>query len=138
MRIVFVETSALLRVVFQEPGCEETLEILEGAERLVSSRLLKLEAERAVIRAAKMQKNKREAVAAALENNLNALWPKFDFFEISRAICDSAGKISPDANLRSLDAIHVATYLWLKAKVPELRFLSYDERLLELGLRQQS
>ncbi|PWU17664.1 MAG: hypothetical protein C5B49_08465, partial [Bdellovibrio sp.] len=113
MKTIFVETSALLRILLQEPGFEKAVEKLETADRLFASRLLKLEAERAVIRAAHMQGERQPAVLISLRFNLKQLWSRFDCLEISREICDLAGQIAPESNLRSLDAIHAATFQWL-------------------------
>ena len=133
MTILYVETSAILRLLFQETGHEDTAKRLESADRLIVSRLLKVEVERAIIRAAKMQGQKREAIANSLQAYFRTLWAKFDCVEISREICDLAGQFAPDANLRSLDAVHAATFHWLKIRVPEAKFLSYDQRLINLG-----
>lgn len=133
MKILYVETSAFLRVLFQEPGHEEISHKLESYDRLITSRLLKLESERAIIRAAKLQGVKRESTFLTLHSHLKVFWTQFDCIEISREICDWAGQLAPEANLRSLDAIHAATYRWLKLKVSEAEFLTCDQRLQELG-----
>lgn len=129
MTAIFIETSALLRVLFQEPGFHETQREISSADRLISSRLLRVEAERSVTRLA-LSHSQGEALAVDLETRLKMIWPKFDFIEITKAICDAAGTIAPRSHLRTLDAIHVASFLWAKAKHPDIKLLSCDERVL--------
>ena len=65
----------------------------------------------------------------ALERELKRLWPKIDFIEVSRDICDLAGRLAPRSRLRSLDAIHLATYFRAKELDPAMEILTFDERI---------
>ena len=51
--------------------------------------------------------------------------------EISEEVRSRAGRMFPTEPVRTLDAIHLATVLILMRALPELRLLSYDERILE-------
>lgn len=55
---------------------------------------------------------------------------RVNLIEISKTICDRASKVSPDAHLRTLDAIHLATYWMLKAEEPGLEMITLDARIL--------
>jgi len=66
-----------------------------------------------------------------MRRQLNRFWPKLDFIEISKDICDLAARIAPAARLRTLDAIHLATYHHVRELVPTLAMLSFDDRILE-------
>ncbi len=130
MNSLFIETSALLRVLFQEKNYEETFEKIKKSDRIFSSRLLRVETERSILRVALNNKLHGEKIKTELAYNLKHFWPKFDFIEITKEICDLADKIAPQTQLRSLDAIHVATFFWLKTKDPDIKMLSYDSQIL--------
>jgi predicted nucleic acid-binding protein len=126
---VFLETSALLRMLFGEEGGDRISERLRNAERAVASRLVRVEVERVLIRLSLDQpKNQKQVVE--LERELKHFWPKIDFIEMTRDICDLAGRIAPQSRLRSLDAIHLATYFRMRELDPNIEILTFDERIM--------
>lgn len=127
MSVLYLETSALLRYLFREKGAEEIVRELRAAGRVIGSRLLQLEARRAVLRLSIDQGSERGARA---EHALESLWPRLDIHELTPDVCELAGRIAPEARLRSLDAIHLATFRILQRVHPGLRLLSCDERIL--------
>jgi predicted nucleic acid-binding protein len=127
--VVFLETSALLRSLFGEEGAEGVREKLRSAERVFSSRLLRVEAERAILRLAAGGASAQ--VVADLERELRNTWPHIEMWEVSAEVCELAGRIAPRAKLRSLDAIHLATFHRLRQRVPAASMLTFDERLLQ-------
>ena len=50
LRTVFLDSSAVLAVILHEPNRDEALDKINTADRLIASRLLKVECERALIR----------------------------------------------------------------------------------------
>ncbi len=70
-----------------------------------------------------------ERLLPNLERELKLFWPKVDFIEVTREICDLAGRIAPRSRLRSLDAIHLATYYRLRELDPSIQILTFDERI---------
>jgi predicted nucleic acid-binding protein len=126
---IFLETSALLRTAFGQTGAEDVARELHSATRIVASRLLRVETERAVHRIA-IEQPVAEAQIAALRRDLELLWARITFLEITREICDAAGRLAPSSRLRTLDAIHLATFRMLLAAAPDARMLTYDSRLL--------
>lgn len=129
MRSLFLETSALLRIIFDEEGAAETEERLSRAEWVVASRLLRIEAERALLRVV-LDDPRKEKMLPRVEHELKDLWARVTFIDITTEICDLAGRIAPRSRLRSLDAIHLATFRTLKRVDPALEILTYDTRLL--------
>ena len=128
--VVFLETSALLRALFGELGGEEVRSKLAAAERILASRLLRVEAERALLRAV-IEKPALEASLPGLERELRAVWPHVDMLEMTREICDLAGRIAPSSRLRTLDAIHLATFRRVQQLEPRATMLTCDQRLQE-------
>lgn len=128
MTAIFLETSALLRMLFDEEGGDLVSERLQNAERTVASRLIRVEAERVLIRLS-LDRPRNQAQVLELERELRRLWPKMDFIEVTREICDLAGRIAPRSRLRSLDAIHLATYFRVKELDPDIELLTFDQRI---------
>lgn len=120
MPFFYVDASALVKVVAGEEGAENLATYLEGVE-LVSSQLVLTEVPRALRRkAAGTPGFPLEEVleqAGRLIESL-ALRPMDD------ALLIGAGMLA-EPNLRSLDAIHVATALHL---YPIDAFVTYDKR----------
>lgn len=70
-------------------------------------------------------------IQSDLHSQLKLVWPRLDFVELTRDICDLAGQIAPFSRLRSLDAIHLASYYKLKRYIPDLKMITFDKRILE-------
>lgn len=130
MSSVFLETSALLRMLFGEEGGRETQRAISSSQLVAASRLLRVESERAVIRFG-LDHPDEQGVLPALHRQLLDFWPVVHFFEISRDICDLAGRVAPSSRLRTLDAIHLATFLKVRELDPAASLLSFDRRILE-------
>jgi predicted nucleic acid-binding protein len=128
---VFLETSALLRVLFNEPGGDETRAALKKAERIFASRLLRIETERSVLRVM-LDDVDLERHAPAFDKELRDLWSRTDFFEMTPMVCELAGRIAPRARLRSLDAIHLATFRQVQTLAADVAMLTFDKRIIEL------
>ncbi|HKY37112.1 MAG TPA: PIN domain-containing protein [Polyangiaceae bacterium] len=121
----YVDTSAVLRVLFCEPG--ETVP-LSGADRVISSQLLEVEAFRAVDRE-RLLGNLDDARTALKRKELTDLLAMLDIVSIDGAVVARAR--SPFAvNVRALDAIHVATaeVVLAEAHGEPLEFWTHDGR----------
>jgi len=125
---VFLETSALLRMLFGEKGGDSVVQRLRKADRAVASRLIRVEAERALIRLG-LDHPKLQRKLMEIERELKHFWPKLDLIEITPEICERAGRIAPRSRIRSLDAIHLATFFKIKELEPSIEMLTFDERI---------
>ncbi|HEX4362531.1 MAG TPA: type II toxin-antitoxin system VapC family toxin [Pseudonocardia sp.] len=114
--MIYVDTSALMKLVWPEQGTEATYAFVGDREDLISSALLTVEARQAAFR----------AEPAAL-TRVDLLLARFEYIQLSDAVIETASRL-PDPMLRSLDAIHLATALLIRDDIDVL--LSYDERLL--------
>jgi predicted nucleic acid-binding protein len=130
-KAVFLESSALLRFVFSQPGAAEVDARLDVADRVIGSRLLRIECERAVLRHVAERPGSTRRLPE-LNRALREVWPLVDFWDISEDICELAGRIAPQTHLRSLDAIHLATWQRAREHYPHLEFLTFDDRLRAL------
>jgi predicted nucleic acid-binding protein len=125
---VFLETSALLRMLFGEEGGDYVAKRLRQSDRAIASRLIRVEAERALIRLS-LEHRGSQGQLLDMERELKRLWPKLDFIEMTREICELAGRIAPRSRLRSQDAIHLATFFRIKELDPKIELLTFDERI---------
>ena len=125
MNALFLESSAVLAIILHEAKRDEALSRINAAGKRMASRLLKIECERALIRYS-LDRPDMAARLPEMRHELARLWPKVNFVEMTRSICDSAGRICPNSRLRTLDAIHLATYFQAKEASPEIEMLSYD------------
>lgn len=123
--VSYLETSTFLQVVFQETGWEESRKKIENSDRLISSRLLRVEVGRALLRL-RLNNAQDELAASELTSRCDSLFAAIDLVEISSEVCMRAERVFPAQLLRSLDAIHIATYLLLKEKFGGLEMLSHD------------
>jgi len=125
---IYLETSAFLRILFQESEYKKVEEKIKKSDFVVSSRLLKLEVERALIRY-ELDHPGHKIKVLNLKNELKNFWAKINFIELTENICELAGRIASDVRLRSLDALHTATFFYLKEQHAAIEILSFDSRI---------
>ena len=115
--MIYIDTSALLRLVFPDDTTPALRRFLGEDPELVSSTLLLVEARRATLRRSVRRLAQVEILLREVE-----------VVGIDDAVIESAGRL-PDPGLRSLDAIHLATALLIREDVDAL--LTYDDRLAQ-------
>lgn len=125
---LYLETSALLRVLLDQGASRAILARLDRADRLLTSRLTRIECERALLRLGAERASDPEQLAR-VEQEMAGLFDRVELLEISAEIGDLAGRIAPTSLLRSLDAIHLATWQIARRLAPELELLTADKRL---------
>ncbi len=128
--IVYAETSAVLRWLFNEIGGTEILEHLRDAEKVVCSRLTLIETRRAIHRAVVMTRI-RDVEGATLRAALAQAAARWALLEISSEVAIRAEQSFPAEPVRTLDAIHLASALLLREALTALVLLSTDDRLRE-------
>jgi predicted nucleic acid-binding protein len=121
----YVDTSALLRVLFCEAG---EFVPLTADERIVTSQLLEVEAFRAVDRA-RLLGQLDDAQTARKRKELIEMVAMLDVMPIGSWVIERA-KSSFAVNVRALDAIHVATAESFATEAPgeRLEFWTHDGR----------
>ncbi len=112
----YLDASALVKLVIEEPESRALNRWYVEAERLVTSRLGVIETMRA--------SERREFDGA----HRGRILTDVEVIEVSPAIAGVAATLKPPA-LRTLDAIHLATALALGSEVDA--FVTYDDRLAE-------
>jgi uncharacterized protein len=115
--LIYVDTSALLKLLRSETHSEALAAYLADRDDLVSSTLLAVELRRSALR----------SVPQSLPR-VDILLSRVDMIDMDDVVVESASRL-PDPTLRSLDAIHLATALLVRDEVDVL--LTYDERLAD-------
>lgn len=115
-QLVYLDTSAFVKLVIPEPETDSLVAALAGKVRLVASEILEVEALRAARRAA------GESGATAARAQLAGV----RLLPLTAPIRKLACELEPNT-LRSLDAIHVATALDLGERLTCM--CTYDTRM---------
>jgi len=119
MSVWYIDTSAALKLIVDEPESDALVETLQTqAPTLVSCLLLETELRRAV--------NCRPQLSQAVVTDLLT---RVNLYEIAPAWFTAAGLL-PGEQLRTLDALHVASAIHLRAD----RLLTYDARMAQAAL----
>lgn len=113
--VIYLDSSAIVKLVVNEPESAALYDFLEERRPLVSSALAKVEVSRAVLSCGSQEQRAAKEVLS---------W--MDLMRISNRILGIAGTLQPDT-LRSLDAIHLASALSLEDTLAN--FVCYDRRL---------
>jgi uncharacterized protein len=112
----YLDASAAVKLAFAERETSELERRLLDVDGLLSSRLTEVETRRTAWRLRGRQRLQQ----------VEEVFESFVFIEVTGAILRRAAAL-PDADLRSLDAIHLATALSIDAA--DLEFICYDQRL---------
>lgn len=112
----YLDSSALLKLVVEEPGSWALSKYLAGRERC-SSDLSRVELARAV---------RRRGLGSAVIGLAARVLDSVELLELGDEVLSRASELGPPA-LRTLDAIHLASALTLGRELEA--FVTYDRRL---------
>jgi len=130
---LYLDTSVVLRACL-ESGTSPDIDVRIGQARiLVTSRLSLVEASRAFHRV-RQQGQLPEAKLADAERDTNAIWARCQLWELTPAVCETARNVAPRAALRSLDALHLATFVLARQRIEGIELLTVDDRLRSAAL----
>jgi predicted nucleic acid-binding protein len=129
---VYLDTSVAVAIYAREAGSEKLETILAGGSGVFSSELLLGEMTRALF-----AKEKGNLISAALREDIRAKFAEHvadgtvHLIPLDRLVMREAtklmGQVYPDVLLRTLDAIHLATYLSVEAGP----LFTRDKRMIE-------
>ena len=115
--MLYLDASALVKRYVEEEGSDLLLGAMEGASAWSMCRIGYVETVRAVGLAAGRRAIKR----------IEADWLSFDVVEVDAALAQHAAQLALEAELRSVDALHLASALLLPQR--ELTVATWDARL---------
>jgi predicted nucleic acid-binding protein len=117
-----------LRATLEQGTTPEIEQRIAAAPVLVTSRLSLVESARAMLRV-RVQRSVSESQLADARRELDGLWSRCELWELSPAVCDLASLLAPDKPVRTLDALHLATFLLARRRIDGLELLTADQRL---------
>jgi predicted nucleic acid-binding protein len=126
--IVYLDSSAILRPVLEQGFSPDVEKRINDAGVLITSRLSLVETARAFLRV-RLLGERPEAVVADAEREVATLWRRCEIWELTREVCEHAELVAPRTIIRSLDALHLATFAIARREIEELEFLTADRRL---------
>jgi predicted nucleic acid-binding protein len=128
MPAVYLDTSAVLRAVLESgtsPGIEAKI---RAAGVLLTSRLSTVEATRAIHRLRQLGQLSETKLADA-EREIESLWARCELWELTPTVCEAARRVAPSRLLRTLDALHLATFVLARQRIADLELVTVDARL---------
>jgi predicted nucleic acid-binding protein len=105
--IAYFDTSAVVPLLIAEPGSTRAASLWNGADRVVSVRLIHPETRAALAQAERIgrltARRSRDAVT-----EFNSLFEEIDLVEIDDTLARRAGELAEVRRLRGYDAVHLA------------------------------
>ncbi len=139
--IYFLDTSALLKRYLNEVGSVYLRRLFGPAATLFYQTFLTpLEATSALYRQHRARQLSAEELSLLLKSYAAHSHEEYLLVPYSESIMDSANRLIAHHPIRALDAIQLASVLWLRdhlpVSAPSLIFLSADDRLVAFALRE--
>lgn len=125
--VLYVDTSAVLRAVLERGLSPDVEQRLGAARYLITSRLSLVECARALNRL--RAQGTPEAVLADVARELDSLWARCTVWELTREVCELAAQAAPQHQVRTLDALHLATWLIARRRLGDVELLTTYSRL---------
>ncbi len=127
--ILYLDTSALLKLYTEEIASAEVREAVAQASTVATSRLSFVEAHAALarkLRAGTLETADHSYLKACLEED----WARYLVVEVSEGLCQGAADLAERHPLRAGDALQLASALTVRQRVQEqIMFSSFDDRL---------
>jgi predicted nucleic acid-binding protein len=133
--ILYLDTSALVKLYIQEQGSEHVATWVHDADPVVTSLISKAEAAAAFARAVRQGILRQEEALSALEE-LRAEWQHFVRVSITEGVVANADMLAWKYQLRGYDAVHLASALhWRDAIGEDVTLATYDRELWDAARR---
>lgn len=126
--VIYLDTSALLKLYVEEEGRDLVREAVAVAISAVTSTIAYAEARAGLARRFREGDFKEEEYGRAT-SKLDEQWRGYERLAVSASIARSAGDLAERHALRGFDAVHLASALWFSKKFEDLRFLAFDDQL---------
>ncbi|MHB8382210.1 MAG: type II toxin-antitoxin system VapC family toxin [Candidatus Binataceae bacterium] len=127
---LYLDTSAVLRSVIESGTSPEVEARIAAAPALITSRLSIVESSRAIHRLRQLGQVSETQLADA-QREIDMLWGRCEIWELTAPVCEMAGRVAPGKALRTLDALHLATFVLARERIAGLELLTADQRLQE-------
>lgn len=135
--MLYVDTSALVKLYVEEPLSQELSYAVDEAEAVATSLLAYTEAMAAFARArreVRLSPQEYRRVVDAFEED----WSRYITVEVTDQLVKTAGHLAASRALRGYDALHLASALTLRERVPSsMMFVAFD-RALSVAAKRES
>jgi predicted nucleic acid-binding protein len=129
--ILYLDTSALVKLYVEEPGSRAVRALLERAQVVSTSRVAYVEM-RAGLARKLHQGELREKEYKRIISDFEKDWKNCFVIEVSEGVAKLGSELVEKHPLRALDALHLASALFLRERVrSDVFFSSFDGRLNE-------
>lgn len=128
--MLYIETSALLAVLFREPNHEPIRDMIEDPLTKCTSALTFAEANRAISRAL-FANALSERAAQALRGQLALFESSWIVLAVTDSVLTRAGGAFPVEPVQTLDAVHLASALEFSVADPDLSLVAFDRRVAD-------
>ena len=134
--ILYLDTSALVKLYVREPGTEAVQSWLAEAEVAATSWVAYAESRAAFARALREGSTRVERHQERV-GQFNRDWEALLRVDLLPSLSRAAGDLAEVHGLRGFDAIHLASAVWLRDKAGpgSLAFAAFDRRLLAAAER---
>jgi uncharacterized protein len=105
--IAYFDTSAVVPLLIAEPGSARAASLWDGADRVVSVRLIYPETRAALAQAERLGRLTARQLRDAV-SGFDSLFEEIDLVEIDDALARRAGELAEVRQLRGYDAVHLA------------------------------
>lgn len=125
--ILYLDTSALVKLFFHEAGSKTVVDLVRKADSVITSQVAYAES-CSVLARRKRDKRLTEEEFDTAKKQLDEMWPKMDTIVVDEI---RAGELAVKHVIRGFDAIHLAAALELRSigeKPIDVTFCSFDDR----------
>jgi uncharacterized protein len=125
--IAYFDTSAVVPLLVVETGSARAATLWDGADRVVSARLVYPESRAALAQAHRLGRLTSRQLRAAV-NEFDSRYEQFDLVEVDDPLARHAGQLAEAHGLRGYDAVHLAAAH--RVHDPDLVVVAGDQALL--------
>lgn len=134
--MLYLDTSALVKLYVDEPMSHDLAAAVEEAEAIATSLLAYAEARAAFARARREARLSAHAYRQCVEAFAED-WTRYITVEVTDRLVKEAGDLAAHRGLRGYDAVHLASALTLRERVSsEVTFLAFDRALIVAARRE--
>jgi uncharacterized protein len=126
--IAYFDTSAVVPLLIAEPGSARAASLWDGADRVVSVRLIYPETRAALAQATRLGRLTARQLRDAV-NGFDSLFEEIDLVEVDDVLARRAGQLAEVRPLRGYDAVHLAAAE--RVRDPNVVVIAGDGALLE-------
>ena len=105
--LLFCDTSALIKLLIDEPDSDQIHQATERAEWIAACRITWAEAMAAMARRQRDDPTSADEIENARQR-LSMLWSSFTIIEVSQILVESAGRFADGFALRGYDSVQLA------------------------------